>query len=59
MTTMSILDFKEFAATLGSQVPTNPMSTSSPPVLRTPRLQGEGGFSISFEALQNKSLKAA
>jgi hypothetical protein len=45
MTTMSILDLKEFAATLGSHVSTTPMSTSSRLVLGTPRLQGEGGFS--------------
>jgi GntR family transcriptional regulator len=40
------LDFKEFVATLSSHVSANPMSTSSRPVLGTPRLQGEGGFSL-------------
>ena len=46
MATMSILDLKEFAETLDSYVSTTPMSTSSRPVLGTPRLQGEGGFSL-------------
>jgi hypothetical protein len=53
---MSILGFEEFATTLRSHVSTKPMSTSSRPVFGTPRLQGEGGFSLADLRMKSKEI---